>query len=154
MDNQPTTASNVLGWMAQGGTFQKLRNISQSQLDEAYKVAFTQFNAGQYKDAVTIFRHLCLMNHTCHRYFLGLGMSLFELGRFDLAIASLSYAEKIEPKDPRASLVMGKSFKAMNQKTLALKSLSEAIFRAQKGVRWQSELHIAQRLYAALKNKR
>ncbi|MGB0361257.1 MAG: tetratricopeptide repeat protein, partial [Endozoicomonas sp.] len=132
----------------------KLRNISQSQLDEAYKVAFTQFNSGQYKDAVTIFRHLCLMDHTCHRYFLGLGMSLFQLSRFDLAIAALSYAEKLDLKDPRASLIMGKCFKEMNQKPLALKALAESIFRAKQGARWKNEFQIGQRLFTALKHKR
>ena len=155
MGSKPVTQSamgDVLSWMAQGGTFKDMKHLSQHQLGVIYKMAYSRFNSGQYREAVTIFRHLCLMDHTRSLYFLGLGMSFFELSRFDLAIAALEHGKKLDKGDPRASLMMGKCFKEVGQTELAIQALSESLLRAKKDNRWSKEHQQAEYLLSLMRH--
>ena len=149
MDNkadQPSSASLWLAYLANGGTMKELRNMDQSQLDAVYWVAFAQFNSGHYTDALKIFRHLCLLDHTSYSYFLGLGLSQYELSLFAQAAATLAHGAKLDQQDPRASLMMAKSFVEIEQWALAQAALSEAVIRARQSARWKDELLQAKKL--------
>ncbi|WP_257294825.1 hypothetical protein [Endozoicomonas sp. YOMI1] len=149
MDNkadQPSSAPLWLAYLAKGGTMKELRNMDQSQLDAMYRVAFAQFNSGHYNDALKIFRHLCLLDHTSYSYFLGLGLSQYELSLFAQGAATLAHGEKLDQKDPRASLMMAKCFIEIERWSLAQKALSEAVMRASQSARWKDELQQAKKL--------
>lgn len=157
MDNkadQPTPAPLWLAYLAKGGTMREIRNMDQSQLDAMYKVAYARFNSGQFREALMVFRHLCLLDHTCYSYFLGLGLSQYELSWFAQAAATLTHAEKLDSKDPRASLVMARCFVEMKRWPLAEKSLSEAVFRAGQSGRWRVVLKQAQQLLGFVESKK
>ncbi|USE34496.1 hypothetical protein [Endozoicomonas sp. SCSIO W0465] len=144
--NQPSTASLWLAYLAKGGTMKELRNMDQNQLDAMYKVAFAQFNSGHFTDALKVFRHLCLLDHTRYCYFLGLGLSQYELSLFAQAAATLAHAEKLDQNDPRASLMMAKSFIGIKRWSLAQKAISETVVRASHSARWKDELQQAKKL--------
>ena len=157
MDNiadESTSAPLWLDYLAKGGTVREIRNMDQSQLDTMYKVAYARFNSGQHKEALMVFRHLCLLDHTRCSYFLGLGLSQYELSQFAQAAATLVHAEKLDNQDPRASLVMAKCFVEMQRWPLAEKSLSEAVFRAGQSGRWRVVLKQAQQLLGFVGSKK
>ncbi|WP_419835570.1 SycD/LcrH family type III secretion system chaperone [Endozoicomonas atrinae] len=156
MDNkadQPSPASLWLAYLAKGGTMKELRNMDQSQLDAMYKVAFAQFNSGHFTEALKVFRHLCLLDHTRYSYFLGLGLSQYELSLFAQAAATLAHAEKLDQKDPRASLMMAKCFVEIKRWSLAQKALSETVTRASQSDRWKDELQQAEKLISFVQGK-
>ncbi|KEI72426.1 CDC27 family protein [Endozoicomonas elysicola] len=156
MDNkadQPSSASLWLAFLAKGGTMKEIRKMDQSQLDAMYKVAYARFNSGQFRDALKVFRYLCLLDHTCYSYFLGLGLSQYELSQFAQAAATLAHAEKLDEKDPRASLMMAKSFIEIERWPLAQKALAEAVLRASQSARWKDELQQAKKLISFVGNK-
>ena len=156
MDNkadQPTSAPLWLAYLAKGGTMKEIRKMDQSQLDGMYKVAYARFNSGQFSDALKVFRHLCLLDHTCYSYFLGLGLSQYELTQFAQSSATLAHAEKLDAKDPRASLMMAKSFVEIERWELAQKASSEAVLRASQSARWKDELQQAKKLIRYMDNK-
>ncbi len=156
MDNkadQPSSASLWLAFLAKGGTMKEVRKMDQSQLDAMYKVAYTRFNSGRFRDALKVFRYLCLLDHTSYSYFLGLGLSQYELSQFAQAAATLAHAEKLDDKDPRASLMMAKSFIEIERWPLAQKALAEAVLRASQSGRWNDELQQAKKLISFVGNK-
>lgn len=148
-DDQPVLP--LLDYMARGGTIRDLRNIDQSQLDTIYQVAFARFNSGQYHDALQMFRHLCLLDHTCYAYFLGLGMSQYELGDYAGAGATLTHGEKLDESDPRASLMQARCFVELEQWRLAHQALSEVMLRSGKG--WRDECQQAEKLLLKVNSK-
>lgn len=87
-----------------------------------------------------MFRYLCLLDHTSYSYFLGLGLSQYGLSWFAEAAATFSHAEKLNDKDPRASLMMAKSFVEIERWQLARKALSEVVRRANQSAEWANEL--------------
>ena len=156
MDNkadQSSPLSNWLAYLAEGGTVKEIRKMDQSQLDAIYTVAYTRFNSGQYEDAVKFFRHLCLLDHARYSYFLGLGLSQYGLSWFAQAAATFFHAQKLNDEDPRASLMMAKSFVEIERWSLAQQALSETVLRASRSVRWKDELQQAQKLISVVANK-
>lgn len=148
-DDQPVPP--LLDYMARGGTIKDLRNIDQSQLDAMYQVAFARCNSGQFTEALPVFRHLCLLDHTSYAYFLGLGISLYELGDYALAAAALAHGEKLDERDPRASLMQARCFVELEQWHLAHQALSEVMLRGNTD--WQDECDQAQRLLLKVDSK-
>ena len=150
-DNQ--SVPPLLDYMARGGTIKDLRNMDQSQLDTIYQVAFARFNSGQFREALQMFRHLCLLDHTCYAYFLGLGMAQYQLGDYAQAGATLAHGEKLDDSDPRASLMLAHCFAELELWSLARQTLSEVVLRASISGRWQDEAQQAEKLLLKVNNK-
>ena len=139
-------ASLWLAYLAKGGSMRELRGLDESQLEAMYKVAYSRFNSALYEDALLIFRHLCLLDHSNYSYFLGLGAAQAEMKLYAQAAATLAHAEKLDKADPRASLVMGGCFIEMKRMPLAKQALTNAIKRAEKSKQWSQELKKARHL--------
>ena len=127
--------------------------MERDQLDTMYRVAFMRFNSGRFEDSLKIFRYLCLLDHTSYSYFLGFGLSQYELSQFASAAATFSHTEKLNDKDPRASLMMAKSFVKIKQWHLARDALSEAVRRASQSAEWGGELKQAKALISFVDDK-
>ncbi len=150
-DNQPVPP--LLDYMARGGTIKDLRNMNQSQLDVIYQVAFARLNSGQFSDALQMFRHLCLLDHTRYVYFLGLGMAQYQLGDYAQAGATLAHGEKLDASDPRASLMLAHCFIELEFWHLAQQALTETLLRSTASRRWQDESQQAQKLLLKVTSK-
>ena len=150
---QTASTAQWLNYLAKGGTVKALRNIDQAQLNTVYSVAYSRFNAGQYEDALMMFRHLCLLDHSQYAYFLGLGLAQFALSQFNLAAATLAHAAKLDSSQPEASLIMGKCFIELERWSLAESALSEALTRAASSDRWQGEEQDSQQLLTQVRLK-
>lgn len=149
MDKQawkPPSSAQWVDFLARGGKLSELRQLDPNQLDAMYTVAHGRYSSGHYDEALKVFRYLCLLDHTSYRYFLGLGLTQARLSQFSQAAATLSHAEKLDSRDPRASLVMGECFLELKQKVLAAQALSVTIRRAKAAGRWQKELAKARQL--------
>ncbi len=142
----PSSEDLWLACLAKGGSMKELRGMGQRQLDAMYRIAYGRYDSGQYKDALLIFRHLCLLEHSEYRYFLGLGVTQVALEQFAQAAATLSYAESLSDKDPRASLAMAGCFVEMRNLSLAQLALVTAIKRARQSSRWKPEQTKAEQL--------
>ncbi len=157
MDNkadQPSPAPLWLAYLAKGGTMKELRNMDQSQLDAVYRVAFARFNSGKFNDSLKIFRYLCLLDHTSYPYFLGLGLSQYELSQFAQALATLEYADKLDHHDPGASLVKAKCFMEMQCWFEAESMLKKVLARSANVECDQGHRHHARKLLARIARQR
>ena len=150
---QAVSSEQWLAYLAQGGTLKTLRNIDEPQLDTVYSVAYSRFNSGHYEDALMMFRHLCLLDHTQYAYFLGLGLAQFELSQFNRAAATLTHAAKLDRSNPEALLIAGKCFVELKRWPLADSALAEALTRATGSDRWQSEQQEIQQLLTQIGRK-
>lgn len=140
-----------LAYLAKGGSMRELRGLDKSQLEAMYKVAHGRFSSALYEDALLIFRHLCLLDHSNYSYFLGLGATQSEMHLYAQAAATFAHAEKLDIDDPRASLAMGGCFIELKRMSLARQALNNAIKRAERSQnssvpRWEQELKKAQQL--------
>ena len=56
-----------------GATIGDVVNIGQDNLEAGYGLAYSLYSAGNYKDAETMFKALCIYDHTDVRFWMGLG---------------------------------------------------------------------------------
>jgi len=63
----------MLEGIAQGATVGDVINMSQEAIEAGYGLAYSLYTAGNYKDAETMFRALCVYDHTDQRFWMGLG---------------------------------------------------------------------------------
>ena len=148
MDKAPSLSGLWLAYLAKGGSMRELRGLDEKQLEAMYKVAYGRHSSGLYDDALLIFRHLCLLDHRNYSYFLGLGITQSKMGQYAQAAATLSYAQRLDKKDPRAPLAMGGCFIELKKGDLAKQALTSAISRAEKSECWKLELKKAHKLMA------
>ena len=157
MDNkadQPSSAPLWLAYLAKGGTMKELCNMGQSQLDAMYRVAFARFNSGKFNDSSKIFRNLCLLDHTCYPYFLGLGLSQYELSRFAQSLAVLKYAEGLAHQDSGALLGMARCYMEMQCWFEAEGVLKKVLARSANVKCDQGHRHHARKLLARIARQR
>ncbi len=130
-------------FLSKGGTVSQLRSISENQLESIYQQGFSHFETGHFKEALTIFRYLAIMNHRDTRYFLAMGLSLSQLDLDSAAIPPLDYASRIDNSDPRPSLAMVECFIKLKNRGLAESALKEAarILKSESG--WKEERSVA-----------
>lgn len=55
-----------------GASIGAVCNMQQAQLEAGYALAYNLYTAGNYRDAETMFRALCVYDHNDERYWLGL----------------------------------------------------------------------------------
>lgn len=144
--SHPSSTDLWLAFLAKGGSMKELRGIDQKQLEAMYRIAYGRYDSGLYNDSLLIFRHLCLLDHSEYRFFLGLGVTQVALKQYAQAAATLSHAEKLDPSDPRASLSMAGCFIEMKKLPLARQALKVTMLRAKKSDQWQQELAKAKQL--------
>ena len=72
------------------------------------------YAAGQHRDAVDVFRFLCLHRHAEPRFWLGLAASSQVLGLHAVAVQAYGVCAIVQPGDPQVSLRAAECFIAIN----------------------------------------
>ena len=88
-------------FLEEGGTFAMLKGVSKADLEQLYSLAFNHYQSGNWDEAHTLFKGLCVLSHYDPRFFLGLGACRQSLGLFDQALQSYTYGALIDLNDPR-----------------------------------------------------
>ncbi len=76
----------------QGVSVARLSGMPPETLEGLYALGYNLYNAGNHKDAETVFRGLCLYDHNDSRYWMGLAGSLQAQGEYKQAIDAYSMA--------------------------------------------------------------
>ncbi len=108
MTNPTTTESSpesiaeeLMGFIAEGGTLKTLKDIPSKAIEGGYATALGFYESGRQQDAEKLFQLLCLLDHYDPRFFMGLGACRQQLGQYEQAIESFSYAGMLDCNDPR-----------------------------------------------------
>jgi type III secretion system low calcium response chaperone LcrH/SycD len=85
-------ADRIIEGLAQGLTIGDIVGLDQENLEAGYGLAFNLYNAGNFKDAETLFSGLCLYEHNDERFWMGLAGSRQALGNYAGAIDAYGMA--------------------------------------------------------------
>lgn len=75
-DETPFTQEQLdamLEGLERGATVGDVINLNPEAIESGYSLAYSLYTAGNYKDAETMFRALCVYDHTDQRFWMGLG---------------------------------------------------------------------------------
>ena len=87
--------------LEKGATLADVFNISKEAMESAYAYAYNLYNLGNYKDAESMFRGLCLYDGNDPRYWMGLAGCLQAREAYQLAIDTYGMAGAVGAlKDP------------------------------------------------------
>jgi type III secretion system low calcium response chaperone LcrH/SycD len=82
----------MLSALTDGATLGDVFNITKDNLEAGYGLAYTLYNSGNFKDAGTLFSSLCLYDHTCARFWMGLAGCRQAEGDLSGAIDAYAFA--------------------------------------------------------------
>jgi Flp pilus assembly protein TadD len=85
----------------------KMPELDDEGVDALFYVASMAYNAGKYENAYKIYRGASIARPTDSRAVVGMGVSLYCLGRHDEAEAAYRQALAINAKDQEAHLYLG-----------------------------------------------
>ena len=97
-------AQNVVQMMDGVTTVADVRGISREQLEAVYHVAYTYYNSGKFDDAETLFKFLCMVEHTDHKYWTALGAVRHAKKDYAKAIEAYAQAALLNASDPKPHL--------------------------------------------------
>lgn len=78
--------------------------LTDADLEVIYSLGYGFYNAGQYDDALTVFRFLCLHRYTDKRFWFGLGATAQMKGEDEFALRAYAMSGLIDEKDPQVPL--------------------------------------------------
>ena len=96
-------------------------------LTAIYRAGKAYFDGGNYSQALSVFRYLCLLQLKNYDFFLALATTQVKLNLITNAISTLSYASTLTNNDPRASLLLAKLLLGQNKNDLAKKVATKAL---------------------------
>jgi Flp pilus assembly protein TadD len=118
-----------------------------------HRVGKAHFDSGNYKQALSVFRFLCLSQPTNYNFFLALAITQTKLKLITNAISSLSYTSTLTKTDPRATLLLAKLLLTQNQAELAKQAAESALaISKQNTAKWQQQQNKAKAILAQLAN--
>ncbi|MDR2113386.1 MAG: SycD/LcrH family type III secretion system chaperone [Candidatus Accumulibacter sp.] len=82
----------IIDAIAKGLSIGEIAGMEPEALEAGYNLAFNLYNAGNFKDAETLFGGLCLYHHRDERFWIGLGGCRQALGNFTAAIDAYDMA--------------------------------------------------------------
>lgn len=74
--------------------------LSAEETEKFYTYGFCQYESGNYKEAVDVFRILCTNHPTVSRFWFALGASLQQTHLFEEALRAWAVAAILTPQDP------------------------------------------------------
>ena len=84
--------SQMFEAVLQGATLSDVAHVEQDTLEAGYGLAYSLYTAGNYADAATMFRGLCLYDHTDTRFWMGLAGALQGLNDYAGAVQAYGVA--------------------------------------------------------------
>jgi type III secretion system low calcium response chaperone LcrH/SycD len=90
-----------------------LNGLTVEEMEAIYGLGYGFYTAGQHREALDIFRFLCLHRHLEPKYWLGLGAVNQMLGDYGTAVQSYAVCGLLDPTDPQVSLRAAECFIAL-----------------------------------------
>lgn len=98
----PEQFKSILDAVARGATMGDILGVDKDSLEAGYAYAYNLYAAGNYADAETLFRGLCLYEPDDIRFWMGLGGSLQGRGAHEEALKAYAMANECAAlQDPR-----------------------------------------------------
>lgn len=140
LDKAEVFINNLLA----GGTVGTFLNLSDQDLEAMYAVGYNQFAARKYDQAISMFKFLCLYDHTEPRWYYSLGVAQQNKGDYQDAINAFAVATLLDMLDPRPQAQAGYCLMAMGKRPEAKSALEGAVLacgddEAHADVRKQAE---------------
>jgi type III secretion system low calcium response chaperone LcrH/SycD len=105
---------SIIDAMADGFTPAEAAGVEQARLEALYALGHSLYSSGEYQDAETAFRALCLYDYRDNRFWMGLGASLQAQNKLALATEVYSMAGLATSlKDPAPFYYAGLCFLKM-----------------------------------------
>lgn len=119
--------------LLEGATVAQVNGISADTLENLYALAYGLYNAGNYKDAETLFAALTVYDAKQYRFWMGLAGARQALSLYQPAIDAYQMAAvATELKNPEPLFYAAKCLIRLNQKEEALAALEGLLFMADK----------------------
>lgn len=116
--------------------------VSETQAEAVYLLAFEAYQKGDYAKATTLFGGLVLARKNDFKYWLGLGASHQMLKHYSKALNAYEIAKKIDPEHPMTYFHTAECLWSQNKPGEALKALRSAEKKALKDPKkYENYLH-------------
>ncbi|MCF0253491.1 MAG: SycD/LcrH family type III secretion system chaperone [Duodenibacillus sp.] len=83
---------SIIGCILNGGTIAQASGISDDTLEAVYALAHQLYTSRNYKDALKVFRLLCLYNSQEYKFWMGSGGCYQALGSYSEAVDAYQFA--------------------------------------------------------------
>jgi type III secretion system low calcium response chaperone LcrH/SycD len=120
-------SSRFAAALAQGGTLGAMQDITQSERDALYAVAYGMYGQARYEQALPLFAHLVILDHMERRYLFALAATLQVLGRHDEALPHYIAAMVLGFDDPEPAMRTGECLSALEKFAEAQESFELAL---------------------------
>jgi type III secretion system low calcium response chaperone LcrH/SycD len=118
---------NLVKHFSEGGTLGTMLQIGDEELEAMYAVAYSQYSARKYDQAIDIFKFLCLYDHNEARWFYGLGVAQQAKEDYAAAVNSYAVATLLDVDDPRPQAQAGYCLLALEKWPEARSALEGAL---------------------------
>ncbi len=95
--------------------------LSEEEMERFYTYGFSQYEGGNYKEAIEVFRILCTRGPRVSRFWFALGASLQQANQYEEALRAWAIAALLSPKDPMPHFHAAECY-------LSVKNLKDAFF--------------------------
>lgn len=94
----------------EGLTAKQAMNINENLLEEVYSLAYSNYDQGKYKEALSLFQLLTGASPNEYRYVLGFASCYHQLNDIDNAICGFSLAQGLDPINPTPAYYLADCF--------------------------------------------
>ena len=118
----------VYNGLMNGAAIGDVFNMSDETIEGLYALAYSHYMAGNFADAETLFKALCLYKHTENRFWMGLAGCRQALNNLEGAIDAYSMAGVVQAMDnPEPFLLAGMCYIKMGERQKAIDVLNGAV---------------------------
>lgn len=146
IDPNLVSSEQLETFIGKGGVMHELIDLSHTQLDSLYSVAFNLYQTNRHQDAEKVFRMLVFCDHLNVKYQLGLGACRQAMGEYQLAAETYSMATLIDAFDPKLAFHSGECHLALGDLARAEAGFSGTILRCGERTEYQALAKKAQGL--------
>lgn len=129
-DIESFIADFALNDLAKSDTLQAAFEISQLEMEQLYRDAYTFYQAGRLEDAAFSFRYLVLFNPYVKKHWMGLGATLQLKNAYEKALKAYAIATLLDSKDPYPHYHAFECYQAIGNGEESYKALECAYIRA------------------------
>ena len=98
-----------------GDSIQEILKISDKTMKFLYKIAYEQFQQRQYEKSGSLFFTLTIINPFVIEFWIGKGLSHFELNNFEQALIDFAMATIVDPLNPWSRIHSAYAYLNLNQ---------------------------------------
>ena len=113
-------------------TFGEKFDLSNSDLEGSYNLAYALYQNGKYKDSQSLFTLLTLLNPLEKKFLMGFGAASQMIADYERALEAYARVVIIDVDDPHPHFHAAECYFALNNKEEALKALLDAEKRSSK----------------------